>query len=47
MKERLRRRGVFETTRSRTAPYELVWTDAEEKAAFDEAWEAITPLFSL
>jgi 4-hydroxy-tetrahydrodipicolinate synthase len=47
MKERLRRRGVFETTRSRTAPYELLWTDPQEKAAFDEAWEAITPLFSL
>ena len=47
MKERLRRRGVFETTRSRTAPYELVWTEAEEKAAFDQAWEAIAPLFSL
>jgi dihydrodipicolinate synthase/N-acetylneuraminate lyase len=47
MKERLRRRGVFETTRSRTAPYELVWTDPDQKAAFDEAWEAITPLFSL
>jgi 4-hydroxy-tetrahydrodipicolinate synthase len=47
MKERLRRRGVFETTRSRTAPYELVWTSAEDKAAFDRAWEAITPLFGL
>lgn len=44
MKERLRRRGVFETTRSRTAPYELIWTDAQEKAAFDRAWEAIAPL---
>jgi dihydrodipicolinate synthase/N-acetylneuraminate lyase len=47
MKERLRRRGVLKTTRSRTAPYELAWADAGEKAAFDEAWEAITPLFSL
>jgi dihydrodipicolinate synthase/N-acetylneuraminate lyase len=47
MKERLRRRGVFETTRSRTAPYELVWADAGQEAAFDAAWEAITPLFSV
>jgi 4-hydroxy-tetrahydrodipicolinate synthase len=47
MKERLRRRGVFETTRSRMAPYELGWTDAGEKAAFDQAWEAITPLLKL
>jgi 4-hydroxy-tetrahydrodipicolinate synthase len=47
MKERLRRRGVFETTRSRTAPYELTWADPDQKAAFDEAWEAIAPLFKL
>jgi dihydrodipicolinate synthase/N-acetylneuraminate lyase len=47
MKERLRRRGVFETTRSRTAPYELVWADSDQEAAFDQAWEAIKPLFKL
>jgi dihydrodipicolinate synthase/N-acetylneuraminate lyase len=47
MKERLRRRGVFETTRSRTAPYELAWDDPREKRAFDEAYEAIEPLFRI
>jgi hypothetical protein len=25
----------------------LVWADASQEAAFDAAWEAITPLFSL
>jgi 4-hydroxy-tetrahydrodipicolinate synthase len=45
MKERLCRRGVFETTRSRTAPYELVWNDPQEKTAFDEAYDVIKPLF--
>jgi dihydrodipicolinate synthase/N-acetylneuraminate lyase len=47
MKERLRRRGVFETTRSRIAPYELVWGDPQDKAAFDEAYEAIEPIFRI
>jgi 4-hydroxy-tetrahydrodipicolinate synthase len=47
MKERLRRRGVFETTRSRIAPYELVWSDPQEKAAFDVAYDAIQPLFTV
>ena len=45
MKERLRRRGVFRSTRSRTAPYELVWRDPEERAAFDRAYAAIEPLW--
>jgi hypothetical protein len=45
MKERLRRRGIFRTTRSRTAPYELVWQDPEQEAAFDRAYAAIEPFF--
>ena len=45
MKERLRRRGVFRSTRSRTAPYELVWQDSDQEAAFDRAYAMIEPLF--
>ncbi len=45
MKERLRRRGIFDSTRSRTAPYELVWQDPQDEAAFDQAYAAIEPLF--
>ena len=47
MKERLRRRGVFSSTRSRVAPYELRWKTAADQAAFDAAYAAIEPLFSL
>lgn len=47
MKERLRRRGVFPTTRSRVAPYELQWKSDRDQAAFDAAYAAIEPLFSL
>lgn len=47
MKEILRRRGVFKTTKSRLAPYELVWNNAQNKAAFDEAYNAIKPLFKI
>jgi dihydrodipicolinate synthase/N-acetylneuraminate lyase len=47
MKERLRRRGVLPSTRSRVAPYELRWKSDEDRAAFDAAYAAIEPLFSL
>jgi 4-hydroxy-tetrahydrodipicolinate synthase len=47
MKERLRRRGVLPSTRSRVAPYELQWKSDADRAAFDEAYAAIEPLFSL
>jgi 4-hydroxy-tetrahydrodipicolinate synthase len=47
MKERLLRRGVFPTTRSRVAPYELQWKSDEDQAAFNAAYAAIEPLFSL
>jgi 4-hydroxy-tetrahydrodipicolinate synthase len=47
MKERLRRRGVLPSTRSRVAPYELQWKSDQDRAAFDAAYAAIEPLFSL
>ena len=47
MKERLRRRGVFSSTRSRVAPYELRWKSDADQAAFEAAYAAIEPLFDL
>jgi 4-hydroxy-tetrahydrodipicolinate synthase len=47
MKERLRRRGVFPSTRSRVAPYALQWKNDEDQAAFEQAYHAIEPLFSV
>ena len=47
MKERLHRRGVFSSTRSRVAPYELHWKSDADRAAFEAAYAAIEPLFSL
>ena len=45
-KEILRRRGIFKNTKSRIAP-DFVWRDNEAKTAFDEAYNAIQPLFKL
>ena len=47
MKERLRRRGVFPSTRSRVAPYQLEWKTDADRDAFDQAYAAIEPFFGL
>lgn len=44
-KEILRRRGIFPTALTRITG-DLVWPDEETKAAFDEAYAAIEPLFT-
>ena len=44
-KEILRRRRIFKNARTRIAG-DLVWPDRETKARFDEAYDAIEPLFT-